>query len=62
MPKIPPHFIIEKEKKVFFTKSIFPEHLILKNYMAYFPEVFKVIEMRFEESFCKMRMKFNSGK
>tara|TARA_B100000575_G_scaffold239316_1_gene201852 strand:- start:443 stop:634 length:192 start_codon:yes stop_codon:yes gene_type:complete len=63
MPKIPPHFIIKKENKVvFLIKGVFPEHLILKNYMPHFPEVFKGIVMRCEESFYKMRMKVNSGK
>ena len=61
MPKIPPHFIVEKESKVvFLIKGVFPEHLILKNYMPYFPKEFKGIVMRCEESFYKMRMKANS--
>ena len=61
MPKIPPHFIVEKDHKVvFLIKGVFPEHLILKNYMPYFPKEFKGIVMRCEESFYKMRMKANS--
>ena len=61
MPKIPPHFIVKKESKVvFLIKGVFPEHLILKNYMPYFPKEFKGIVMRCEESFYKMRMKANS--
>ena len=61
MPKIPPHFIIQKENKVFFLiKGVFPTDLILKNYMLYFPKTFKGIVMRCEESFYKMRMKANS--
>ena len=61
MTKIPPHFIVEKEKKVFFLiKGVFPENLILKQYMPYFPKVFKGIIMRCEESFYKMRIKVNS--
>ena len=60
MIKIPPHFIIEEEKKVvFLIKGVFPEHLILKNYMHYFPKMYKGIVMRCEESFFKMRMKVN---
>ena len=44
MPKIPPHFIVEKDNKVFFLiKGVFPEHLILKDYMPYFPKTFKGI-------------------
>ena len=63
MLKIPPHFIIEKEHKVvFLIKGVFPENLILKNYMPHFPEVFKGIVMRCEESFYKMRIKVNSKK
>ena len=63
MPKIPPHFIVKKESKVvFLIKGVFPEHLILKNYMPYFPKEFKGIVMRCEESFYKMRMKINSNK
>tara|TARA_Y100000589_G_scaffold44616_1_gene37562 strand:+ start:334 stop:525 length:192 start_codon:yes stop_codon:yes gene_type:complete len=63
MSKIPPHFIVEKEKKVvFLIKGIFPENLILKEYMPYFPTSFKGIVMRCEESFYKMRIKVNSRK
>tara|TARA_Y100000589_G_scaffold179075_1_gene169583 strand:- start:41 stop:232 length:192 start_codon:yes stop_codon:yes gene_type:complete len=58
MPKFPPHFIVEKDNKVvFLIKGVFPEHLILKNYMLYFPKAFKGIVIRCEESFYKMRMK-----
>tara|TARA_B100000212_G_scaffold302734_1_gene249157 strand:- start:185 stop:376 length:192 start_codon:yes stop_codon:yes gene_type:complete len=61
MTKIPTHFIIEEDKKVvFLIKGFFPEHLILKNYMPFFPKVFKGIVIRCEESFYKMRMKVNS--
>jgi len=63
MPKIPPHFIVEKENKVvFLIKGVFPESLILENYMPYFPKVSKGIVMRCEESFYKMRTKVNSKK
>ena len=63
MPKIPPHFIIEKENKVvFLIKGVFPEDLILKNFMPYFPKVLKGMVMRCEESFYKMRIKVNSKK
>ena len=61
MLKIPPHFIVETDKKVFFLiKGVFPENLIMKNYMPHFPKEFKGIVMRCEESFYKMRMKANS--
>ena len=63
MAKIPPHFIIEKENTVvFLIKGVFPENLILKNYMPYFPQAFKGMVIRCEESFYKMRIKFNSKK
>ena len=61
MPNVPPHFIVEKDNKVvFLIKGIFPKHLILRNYMPYFPKAYKGIVMRCEESFYKMRMKANS--
>ena len=61
MPNKPPQFIVEKENAVvFLIKGFFPEYLILKNYMPYFPKVTKGILMRCEESFYKMRMKANS--
>ena len=62
MLKIPPHFIVEKKKVVFLIKGVFPDHLILKNYMTFFPKGFKGIVMRCEESFYKMRIKINSKK
>ena len=63
MTRFPPHFIVEKDNKVvFLIKGVFPEHLILNNYMSYFPKTFKGIVMRCEESFYKMRMKANSKK
>tara|TARA_B100000575_G_scaffold153560_1_gene122525 strand:- start:32 stop:223 length:192 start_codon:yes stop_codon:yes gene_type:complete len=63
MPKIAPNFIVEKNKKVvFLIKGVFPEHLILKNNITYFPEAFKGIVIRCEESFCKIRIKANSKK
>ena len=63
MPQFPPHFIIEKEKKVvFLIKGVFPENLILKNYMPHFPKAFKGIVIRCEESFYKMRIQVNSKK
>ena len=63
MHKIPPHFIVEKDNKVvFLIKGVFPEHLILKSCMPYFPKTFKGIVMRCEESFYTMRMRVNSKK
>ena len=49
MPKIPPHFIVEKENRVIFLiKDVFPAHLILKKYMPIFPKAFKGTVMRCE--------------
>ena len=63
MPEIPPHFIVETDKKVIFLiKGVFPANLILKNYMPYFPKASIGIVMRCEESFYKMRIKVNSKK
>ena len=63
MPKLPPHFIIEKDNKVvFLIKGVFPEYLILKKYMPLFPRKFEGVLMRCEESFYKMRTKVNSKK
>tara|TARA_Y100000589_G_scaffold50309_1_gene41920 strand:- start:177 stop:368 length:192 start_codon:yes stop_codon:yes gene_type:complete len=63
MPDMPPHFIIKKENKVIFLiKGVFPEHLILKKYMTYFPRGFTGNVIRCEESFYKMRMTVNSKK
>ena len=63
MPKIPPHFIDETENKVvFLIKGVFPEQLILKKFMPYFPKLFKGKIIRCEESFYKLRMKVNSKK
>ena len=63
MPKLPLNFIIEKKNKlVFLIKGIFPEQLILKKFMPYFPKLFKGKIIRCEESFYKLRMKVNSKK
>ena len=60
MKDLPPHFIIEKDKKVvFLIKSIFPEYIILRKYMFNFPKEYKGIVMRCEESFYKMRINVN---
>ena len=61
MKDLPPHFLVEKEKKVvFLIKGVFQEHLILNKYLPNFPEGYKGMVMRCEESFYKMRMKANS--
>ena len=62
MKNLPPHFLITKDKKVvFLIKGIFSEDLTLKNYMSCFPDGYKGMIMRCEESFYKMRTKANSS-
>ena len=58
MKNLPPHFIITKDKKVvFLVKGIFPEKIILDQYLTNFPKGYKGILVRCEESFYKMRMR-----
>ena len=62
MKDLPPHFLIKKEKTVvFLIKGVFPEELIFKKYMHNFPNFYKGIVMRCEESFYKLRMKANNS-
>ena len=61
MKNLPPHFVIQKDKKVvFLVKGIFPEKIILDQYINYFPKGYKGILVRCEESFYKMRMRENN--
>ena len=61
MKNLPPHFIIQKDKKVvFLVKGIFPAKIILDQYLTNFPKGYKGILVRCEESFYKMRMKDNN--
>ncbi len=61
MKNLPPHFIITKDKKVvFLVKGIFPEKIILDQYLTNFPKGYKGILVRCEESFYKMRIKENN--
>ena len=58
MKNLPPHFIIKKDKKVFFlVKGLFPAETILNEYMTNFPKDYSGILVRCEESFYKMRIK-----
>tara|TARA_B100000575_G_scaffold102751_1_gene81871 strand:+ start:2040 stop:2444 length:405 start_codon:yes stop_codon:yes gene_type:complete len=60
MKNLPPHFVIQKDKKVvFLIKGIFPEEIILDKYINNFPKGYKGILVRCEESFYKMRMREN---
>ena len=57
MENLPPHFLIKKEKKVvFLIKEIFSDEVILNRYLSKFPEDYKAILLRCEDSFYKMRM------
>ena len=61
MKNLPPHFVIKNEKRVIFhIKGIFPEQINLDQYMTNFPEGYKGIIVRCEESFYKMRIKENN--
>ena len=61
MKALPPHFLIQKDKKVIFLiKGVFQENLILNKYMCYFPEDYKGMIIRCEESFYKLRIKANN--
>ena len=61
MKNLPPHFVVKKEKKVvFLVKGIFPEKIILDQYINNFPNGYKGILVRCEESFYKMRMRENN--
>ena len=61
MKNLPPHFLIEKDKKVvFLVKGIFPAKIILDQYLNNFPKDYKGILVRCEESFYKMRMRENN--
>ena len=61
MKNLPPHFIVNDEKKVvFLVKGIFPGKLLLEKYLSNFPEGFKGQLIRCEESFYKLRTKANN--
>ena len=61
MKNLPPHFVIEREKKVvFLVKGIFPDKFFLNQYMVNFPKGYTGMLVRCEESFYKMRMKENN--
>ena len=61
MKNLPPHFLILKDKKVvFLVKGIFPEKITLDQYITHFPDGYKGILIRCEESFYKMRMRENN--
>ena len=61
MKNLPPHFIIQKDKKVvFLVKGIFSEKIILDKYLNNFPKDYQGIIVRCEESFYKMRMEENN--
>tara|TARA_B100000212_G_scaffold245599_1_gene187502 strand:- start:199 stop:390 length:192 start_codon:yes stop_codon:yes gene_type:complete len=60
LAKIPPHFMVMKENKVLYLiQDFFPEYLIFKNFIPNFANIYKVVLMKCEESFHKMRIKVN---
>ena len=61
MNNLSTQFVIQKDKKVvFLVKGIFPEKITLDQYINYFPNGYKGILVRCEESFYKMRMLENN--
>jgi len=55
---MPPHFIDEKKKEVVFhLKGTFPVQLAIPTWMQSFPEGFKGVTCRCEETFYKLRAK-----
>ena len=47
MKNLPPHFVIQKDKKiVFLLKGIFPEKIIVAQYINYFPKSYIGILVR----------------
>ena len=57
---LPPHFIDEKKKEVVFhLKGTFSVQLAIPTWMQSFPEGFKGVTCRCEETFYKLRVKIN---
>ena len=55
---LPPHFIIESKKEVVFhIKGGFPTTMAIPAFMKKFPEGYKGVVVRCEETFYKMREK-----
>ena len=57
---IPPHFIDEKNKEVVFhPKGGYPVMMAITTWMKFFPDDYKGVTCRGEETFYKLRAKVN---
>ena len=57
---LPPHFIDEKNKEVVFhLKGGYPVTMAIPTWMTSFPNDYKAITCRCEETFYKLRAKIN---
>ncbi len=57
---LPPHFIDEKNKEVvFYIKGAYPVTMEIPTWMKFFPDHFKGVSCRCEETFYKLRAKVN---
>ena len=58
---LPPHFIDEKNKEVVFhLKGGYPVTMAIPSFMKSFPDDYKGTTCRCEETFYKLRAKFNA--
>ena len=58
---IPPHYLDEKNKQVVFhIKGGFPTTMAIPTWMKNFPDDFKGVVVRCEETFFRLRAKANS--
>ena len=58
---LPPHFIDEKNKEVVFhLKGGYPVTMAIPTWMKSFPDHYKGVSCRCEETFYKLRAKFNA--
>ena len=59
---LPPHYLDEKSKQVVFhIKGGFPTTLAIPTWMKFFPEDYKGVVVRCEETFYKLRAKVNES-
>ena len=59
---MPPHYLDEKNKEVVFhIKGGFPTTMAIPTWMKNFPDGYKGLVVRCEETFYKLRAKVNEG-
>ena len=60
--EIPPHYLDNKNKQVVFhLKGAYPATLAIPTWMKFFPEDYKGVVVRCEETFYKLRAKVNES-